>query len=241
VDGATEQMAGIAFRVQDERNYYYVRASALGGTFAFFKVVAGVRGPPLGRNNLKIPKGVWQEMSVECKGTRIRALLNGQEVIPPLDDKSFSNGKIAYWTKSDSVTYFTDTVIHYKPREILAQILIKDAQKKYPRLVGLKIFAAAGEPEELKVVASLDQQEVGQPAPAEAKQVLEKQGYFYGRGDETVALTLPLHDNNGDKVAAVRVIMKSFLGQTEKNAVARAMPVVHGMETRIQTLKDLVQ
>jgi hypothetical protein len=36
-------------------------------------------------------------------------------------------------------------------------------------------------------------------------------------------------------------VMKTFLGQTEKNALARAMPVVQGMETRIQTLKDLVQ
>ena len=54
-------------------------------------------------------------------------------------------------------------------------------------------------------------------------------------------LTLPLHDNNGEKVAAVRLVMKSFVGQTENNALARAMPVVKGMEMRIQTLKDLVQ
>ena len=56
-----------------------------------------------------------------------------------------------------------------------------------------------------------------------------------------IALTLPLHDNNGEKVAAVRLVMKSFVGQTENNALARAMPVVKGMEMRIQTLKDLVQ
>ena len=240
VDGAAEQMAGIAFRMQDEKNYYYVRASALGGTFTFFKVVGGVRGPPLGRN-LAIAKGVWHTMTIECKGTSIRVLLNGKEAIPALDDKTYSGGKIGFWTKSDSVSYFTDTVIQYKPKEILAQLLIKDALRKYPRLVGLKIFASPGEQDDLKVVASLDPEEVGQAAPPEAKQVLEQQGYFYGRGNETVAITLPLRDNNGEKVAAVRVIMKSFLGQTEKNAVARAMPVVHGMENRIQTLKDLVQ
>jgi hypothetical protein len=180
-------------------------------------------------------------MTIECKGTSIRVLLNGKEAIPALDDKTYSGGKIGFWTKSDSVSYFTDTVIQYKPKEILAQLLIKDALRKYPRLVGLKIFASPGEQDDLKVVASLDPEEVGQAAPPEAKQVLEQQGYFYGRGNETVAITLPLRDNNGEKVAAVRVIMKSFLGQTEKNAVARAMPVVHGMENRIQTLKDLVQ
>src|SRR4051794_25553989 len=41
VDGTVEQMAGIAFRLQDENNYYYVRASSLGNTFRFFKVVNG--------------------------------------------------------------------------------------------------------------------------------------------------------------------------------------------------------
>ncbi len=180
-------------------------------------------------------------MTVECKGTRIRALLNGKEIIPPLDDKTFISGKIGYWTKSDAVSYFTDTVIEYKPKETLAQLLVKDAVKKYPRLLGLKIYAANAEQGPLQVVASLDAKEVGQVAPKEADEVLAKRGYYYGKGSGAVMLTLPLHDSNGEKVAAVRVVMKSFLGQTEKNALARAMPVVHGMETRIQTMKDLTQ
>src|ERR1041384_3886272 len=66
VDGAEEQMAGIAFRLQDERNYYYIRASALGNTFFFFKIVDGQRSAPIG-NKVQIPKGVWQEMTIECK------------------------------------------------------------------------------------------------------------------------------------------------------------------------------
>ena len=37
VDGTAEQMAGLVFRLQDEQNYYYIRASAMGNTFYFFK------------------------------------------------------------------------------------------------------------------------------------------------------------------------------------------------------------
>ena len=240
VSGNEEQMAGIAFRLQDERNFYYVRASALGNTFNFFKVVEGQRSAPIG-NKVEIPRGVWHEMTIECKATRIRALLNGKEVIPWLDDKSFIRGNIGYWTKSDAVSYFADTTIVYKPQETLAQILVKDAYAKYPRLQGLKIFAPVTEDGAMRVIASLNAEELCQPAPKEAEDVLSKQGYYYGKGDGDVMLTLPLRDNNGDKVAAVRVVMKSFLGQTEKNALARAMPVVKGMETRIQTLKDLMQ
>ena len=240
VDGAVEQMAGIAFRIQDERNFYYIRASALGNTFYFFKIVNGQRSAPVG-NKIEIKKGVWHTMAVECKGTRIQAQMDGKEVIPALDDKSFTSGRIGFWTKSDSVSYFGDTTIVYRPNEILAQTLVKDAVKKYPRLQGLKIFAPSEDSGALRVIASLDAAEVGQAAPQEVAKVLAERGYYYGKGGGEVMLTLPLHDSNGEKVAAVRVVMKSFLGQTEKNALARAMPVVQSMETRILTLKDLMQ
>jgi hypothetical protein len=53
----------------------------------------------------------------DCKGNRIRCLLNGKELIPPLTDNSFSAGKIGFWTKSDSIAYFVDTKLTYVPRE----------------------------------------------------------------------------------------------------------------------------
>ncbi len=240
VSGTAEQMAGIAFRIQDEKNYYYIRASGLGNSFYFFKIVNGVRSDPIG-NKFEIKRGVWHDLTIECKGTTIRALMNGKPAIPQLDDKSFTSGKVGFWTKSDSVSYFGDTMINYKPRETLAQILVKDAYKKYPRLEQLKIYAPMSGAEDIRIVASLDSKEVGQPAPKEASEVLSKRGYFYGKNSGEVVLTLPLHDNNGDKVAAVRLVMKSFVGQTENNALARAMPVVKSMEIRIQTLKDLIQ
>src|SRR5882672_2273840 len=120
VDGQEEQMAGIAFRLQDEKNYYYIRASALGGTFNFFKIVEGVRSAPIGVK-VNITRGLWHQMAVECKGNQIRAWLNGREMFPALGDKSFSEGKIAFWTKSDSVSYFTDLKLTYVPKVTLAQ------------------------------------------------------------------------------------------------------------------------
>jgi DNA-binding IclR family transcriptional regulator len=52
---------------------------------------------------------------------------------------------------------------------------------------------------------------------------------------------MPLHDRNGDSIAAVRVKMKSFPGQTEENAVVRAAPIVRDMQDRIQSMDDLIQ
>ena len=131
--GGLEQMAGIAFRLRDEKNFYVVRASGLGRNIRFYKVVDGVRSPPIGPE-LEIPKGVWHELKIECKGNTIRCWLNGNDAIPPLTDNTFSNGKIGFWTKSDAVSYFADTKIVYTPREITAKVIVRDAVKKYGHL-----------------------------------------------------------------------------------------------------------
>jgi hypothetical protein len=39
----------------------------------------------------------------------------------------------------------------------------------------------------------------------------------------------------------VRVVMKSFPGQTEANAVVRATPVVKEIQDRVRSLDDLVE
>ena len=240
VDGAVEQMAGIAFRIQDENNYYYIRASGLGNSFNFFKIVDGQRSQPIGAK-VQIPKGVWHEMTIECKGSEIRASLNGKELIPTLGDKSFTAGKIGFWTKSDSVSYFADTRIVYTPREILAQVLVRDAFEKYPRLEGLQIFARPQGEREPRLVASNEASEIGRRAPSEVADVMARSIPYHGKDSNNVIITLPLHDRNGEAVAALKVIMKSFPGQTEKNALARALPIAKRMEGRIQTLKDLIE
>lgn len=240
VDGQEEQMAGLAFRIQDEKNYYYVRASALGNTFNFFKIVDGARSAPIGVK-VEISKGVWHEMAVECKGSQIRAWLDGHEAFPALGDKSFSEGKIGFWTKSDSVSYFTDVKVTYTPRVTLAQILVRDALRKYPRLLGLNIVAASTNRPTPQIIASTNAKDVGVPAREEELNVIGRSAIYYAKDDGKVLVTMPLHDGNGETVAAVKVVMKSFPGQTEKNALARALPIIKEMEARVRSLNDLTQ
>ncbi len=52
---------------------------------------------------------------------------------------------------------------------------------------------------------------------------------------------MPLRDRNGDAIGAARVVMKPFLGQTERAAIERAAPIVKQMQVRIQTLQDLIE
>lgn len=240
VDGIFEQMAGVAFRIQDTNNYYYVRASSLGNTFRFIKLVNGQRLTTVGPS-LEIPRGRWHELKIECKGNRIACLLNGKDLIPPLNDNSFTAGKIGFWTKSDAVSYFGQTKITFTPHEILAQILVREAMGRYPRLVGLQIYSLTEGNSDPKVIASTHEDELGRTGGRVETDVISRGATYFGKEKNFALVTLPLHDRNGEIAAAVRVILKSFAGQTEQNAVARAQPIVKQMENRVRTAKDLLQ
>ncbi len=240
VGGAIEQMAGIAFRMQDDKNFYVVRVSSLGNNLRFYRVSEGLRDKPIGPD-IEVPKGIWHELAVECRGNRIRVRLNGKDVMPELTDNSFADGKIAFWTKSDSVSYFSELKISYTPREYLAQALVRELMKKFPRLLGMRIYCTTTKNPELRVVASNDPKDLNQPGAQVEKDCIAKNASFYGKGVKKTIVTMPLHDRNGDPIAAVRLTMESFPGQTEQNAVARAFPIVNGMEPRVRSVKDFTE
>jgi hypothetical protein len=240
VDGLFEQMAGLAFRIQDTNNYYYVRASALGSTFRFIKLVNGQRLTTIGPS-AEITKGVWHELTIDCKGNRISCLFDGKELIPPLTDNTFTAGKFAFWTKSDAVVYFGETKIVYTPHETLAQILVREAITRYPRLAGLKIYSRPQEENPPKVIASTHEDEIGAFGGQVERDVIAKDAIYFGKDKRVALVTMPLHDRNGEVAGAVRVVLESFPGQTEQNAVARAQPVVKAMEQRIRSARDLIQ
>ena len=239
VSGAVEEMAGVAFRLQNAQNFYVIRASGLGKNLRFYKVVGGQRGNPIGPD-LEIPKGVWQELKIECKGNQIHCWLNGREAIPTLTDNTFTSGKIGFWTKSDAVSYFADTKIIYTPREMLAQAIVRNMMAQYPRLQELKIFTLddKGEP---RLVASKNQKEVGIAGGKIEKNTIVQGEIYYGKNRKSVSIVMPLRDRNGDPIAAVRMKMESFAGQTEQNALVRATPMVKEMQTQVQTLEELTQ
>lgn len=240
VSGVAAQMAGVAFRIQDEKNFYVLRASSLDNTLRFYKVVNGVRGELIGPQ-VEIPRGIWHELSVQCKGNQIRCWFNGKEVIPPLTDTTFASGKVGFWTKSDSVSYFSNARLTYVPRELPAQVMVRDVLKEYPRLLGLRIYAKTGSPPELRVIASARQDEIGAPGGEVERDVIERGTIYHEKDKSSVAVTMPLRDRNGEPVAAVRVFMKSFIGQTEQNAIVRAMPIVRKLQARVRDADDLFQ
>jgi hypothetical protein len=184
---------------------------------------------------------VWHELAVECKGNQISCSLNGKQAIPTISDSTFTAGKIGFWTKSDSVSYFGETRVTYTPREPAIRNVVRETLETYPRLLGLKVFMLSEDKTTARVVASKEPSDLGQAGDKPEIDVITQGAIYYGKGKSSVAVTMPLRDRNGDIVAAVRVVMKSFPGQTEANAVERATPIVKQMQARIHSRQELVE
>jgi hypothetical protein len=239
VEGLLERLAGIVFRFQNETNFYVIRANSIDNTLRFYKVVDGVRSPMLGpRTN--VTRNVWHELKIECKGNKIRAWLDGEPTIREISDTTFTSGKFGYWTKSDAISYFCDTRITYVPRERLAQVLVRDALAKYSRLRDLKIFTL-DQSQKPVAMGCKDPADLGLAGSEHEKRTIIEGRPAVTKTRTTITAVLPLRDRNGEPIAAVAVTMESFTGQTEQNALVRAMPIVKSMQERVQTLRELTE
>ncbi len=243
VGGALAEMAGIVFRYQDEKNYYVLMASVLDKHFWFFKVVNGVRSEKLIGPQIEISKDEWHEMSVQCEGNHINCSLDGKQVIPMMTDSSFSTGKIGFWTKSDSVGYFTDAKVTYTPRETLAQSLVSDTVQKFPKLEAVKIFALRPGSSGPVVIASKNDKDMNQPGGKMESDVIASGRSYFGKDKKagTITVTVPLRDRNGDAIAAASFTMKPFLGETEDTAALKTQTIVKTIQPRVTSLEDLLQ
>jgi len=110
VAGSVDRAAGIALRLGDANNYYVVRANALEDNVRLYRVVAGHR-VQFGGANTKVPSGIWQELAIEARSSRFDAFLNDKNLFTASDTTFTALGRVALWTKADSVTYFDDLLV----------------------------------------------------------------------------------------------------------------------------------
>lgn len=237
VSGAAEQMPGFVFRYQNSSNYYVVRASVLGQNVRFYKVVDGLRSDPIGPA-VNVTAGDWHTLAVQCEGTQISFWFDDKLVMPPLGDSSFTEGLLGFRTKSDTVAYFTDTRVEYTPIIPGSQMLVNDIVAKQTRLLGLRIYTLQTNGT-TRVIASKDPSEIGQEGTEAELKAIQEGAVSYGREKGVSAITLPLFDRNGEFIAAVHLKLKSFLGETQDNAITRARMIVKEMQMRVGSARDL--
>ena len=107
VAGEVDRAAGIAIRLTDRNNYYVVRANALEDNVRLYKVTNGDRRQFAGVS-AKVPSGKWQELRLKVQGSRFEVFFEGKSLYTADDTAIVGGGRVALWTKSDSVTHFDD-------------------------------------------------------------------------------------------------------------------------------------
>lgn len=107
VSGASDQTAGLAFNVQPNGEYHFVRYNTKEGNVALWRFRNGERERVAGGTaKAELRLGQWHQLTVTIAGRRVTGLVNGtlrveHDLDAPVD------GGVGFWTKRDSVTAFT--------------------------------------------------------------------------------------------------------------------------------------
>jgi hypothetical protein len=110
VAGTVDRAAGIAVRLADPDNYYVVRANALEDNVNFYRVIKGNRSQIQGIRH-KVSPGAWHTLGLKATDDRFAVSFDGAELFSATDRSLTRAGKVALWTKADSVTHFAALTI----------------------------------------------------------------------------------------------------------------------------------
>jgi hypothetical protein len=108
VAGTVDEVGGVALRLLTPDDYYVARANALEDNLRFYRVVKGKR-EQLSSANTKVSANQWHTLALKAEGDRFTVSFDGKALISAQDGTFPDAGKVALWTKADSVTYF-DTI-----------------------------------------------------------------------------------------------------------------------------------
>jgi hypothetical protein len=114
VSGKVDQAGGIAVRLATYDDYYVVRANALEDNVRFYRVVKGRREQIKGADT-KVASNQWHTLGLRAESDRFTVFYDGKELFTAQDATFAGPGKVALWTKADSVTHFDSVVIRPIP------------------------------------------------------------------------------------------------------------------------------
>jgi hypothetical protein len=114
VMGKVDQAGGIAIRLKDASNYYVVRANALENNVRLYVVIDGDRRQLAGKNVVVAPTQ-WHTLRLRAVGDRFAVHFDNALLFEVTDRRINEPGRVALWTKADSLTEFVDLTIEALP------------------------------------------------------------------------------------------------------------------------------
>ena len=59
----------------------------------------------------KVSSGAWHQLGLDVRGNRLEVFFNGRSLYSATDATFAGAGRVALWTKADSVTHFDEPII----------------------------------------------------------------------------------------------------------------------------------
>jgi hypothetical protein len=114
VAGKVDEACGVAVRLSTPDDYYVARANALEDNVRFYRVVRGKRAQ-IQSANVKVAPNQWHMLGLKAEGDRFTVSFDGKDLYTATDKTFADPGKVALWTKADSVTHFDQITIRSLP------------------------------------------------------------------------------------------------------------------------------
>jgi glycosyl hydrolase family 59 (putative galactocerebrosidase) len=114
VAGTVDQAGGIAVRLSSPDDYYVVRANALEDNVRFYRVLKG-RREQLAGVDTKVSANAWHTLGLRAEGDKFTVMFDGKTLYTASDRTFTGSGRVALWTKADSVTRFDSIAIKTLP------------------------------------------------------------------------------------------------------------------------------
>jgi hypothetical protein len=128
---------------------------------------------------------------------------------------------------------------HAASGKIFAQRLVEETLPKHPEVTGLEISAItkAG----CKTIAATDPKDLEEKCDKDELQPLQTGEPFVDQERDGFDVTLPLHDKNGQIIAAVGLDFKAASGQTKASVLKQGQQIVTEMESQVSSKDKLFQ
>ncbi len=111
ISGQLDKCAGILFNLKPNGDYLTVRFNGKEDNLVLWTFNKGVRKfVKRGTENVPLQLNTWHEIKIAVHGTQLEGWLDGKKLIDYTLAEAVS-GKVGVWSKTDSVSYFTDYVV----------------------------------------------------------------------------------------------------------------------------------
>ena len=248
ISGKVDRAAGLVFRLQDQDNYYVVRANALEDNLCLYRVGKGRRVQFAGAN-LQVTANSWHAIKVEARGHEFKCSYDGVLQFTARDDTFKEAGKIGLWTKADSVTYFDDLTVEdlsgargsKVPGKTLAQKLVDDLVAKRPGIVRVGMHLTPPNSPANIIVASNVAAKIGQKSDPEDLQAMRTGRPVVLREDGNFDITLPLHDASGKLIGAIGLTIRPGAGEQESSTTRWARGIARELGMQISSKAKLFE